>query len=311
MELREISILVNADTYDVSVVVQTSGAGKTRTLVEGLCRRWGFYFTCAANSTLPEGGGSIDLYKAVLSSESGLQDLSGLSEAACREPLNRNRQRAEHRIARVLKARFCFLEFFLRVAHECNITDHNYLRRRWVHLQLNPIALYSSRIIGLTETMSNDIFHTFAMQFGRAPLEYLETGAEWGRIGALLNQAYKKPVIILDEAQQVAQSDKEFFRDTTRILPRSLLRELALVFSLAGSLIVCGTGISLPEVKEATSSAVAKVGATLEVLHDLGGFDERSKIKAYVEYYVPKEVVTERLLDRLCLWLRGRYVERS
>jgi hypothetical protein len=303
-------ILVNDATCDVSVVVQTSGSGKTRTLLEGLCRRWGFYFTCTTNTALVEGNGSRDLYSVAMSSKSRLHYLSGLSDAVCKEALNKNRRQTSHRIACVLKARFRFLESFLQVAQECNITDHNYLRQRWVYLQLSPLALYQSRILLQEELHSFDIFRSFAEQFSGAPPEYLETGTEWDRICTLLKQPYQDPVVILDEAQQVAQSHKEFFRDTAGILPSSIVRELAVAFGSAGSLIVCGTDVPLSEVKEATSSTVAKLGATFKVFRDLGGFDDRNKIKAYVAYYVPEDVVTERLLDRLCLWLQGRYVQR-
>jgi hypothetical protein len=39
--------------------MNTSGSGKTRLLLEGLCSHWGFYFTCSNSGT--NAIGSIDL----------------------------------------------------------------------------------------------------------------------------------------------------------------------------------------------------------------------------------------------------------
>jgi hypothetical protein len=42
--------------------VNTSGSGKTRLLLEGLCKHWGFYFTCVRER---EELGSRDLGQAL------------------------------------------------------------------------------------------------------------------------------------------------------------------------------------------------------------------------------------------------------
>jgi hypothetical protein len=194
-----------------------------------------------------------------------------------------------------LKARFVFLEFFVKVGKELKKTDL-YLRQCWVLLQLRPGLINWS-----------DIFDDLTNWFSHASDKYLQWEPEWSAISNILELPLTNaPLVILDEAQKAAQSHREYFRDSTGQQPQPILRELVVVLSQATTLVISGTGISLHNVEEAISSTVLKPD-TIAKYCLLGGFDNRDKIERYVRQYVPHTVVTTRLLDRLHFWLQGRY----
>jgi hypothetical protein len=293
------NIYFDANTHHPSLVVQPSGAGKSRTLAECLHRHWGLYFTCARDAGTRAGAGSVDLYEAVMSSTMTFRLYRPLREGdeTLRQKRAENLWQAHDQVERVLKARFVFLRFFLKVGKELELSEPH-LRKCWVHLQLNPRLLSGT-----------DIFAHFVTQLNHAPGSDLSWAPEWIDIHATLNlPGGTRPLVILDEAQQAARSHTEYFRDDTGKEPRPILRELVQVLNCYTYLIVSGPGLSMRAVgEESTSSSVSKIAA-MGVVHLHGGFDDSQKIRAYVEAYVPKEVITDRLLDRLYLWLRGRYI---
>ena len=114
------------------MVCNTSGSGKTRLLLKGLSRNWGFYITAR---TQPDGVGSADL-------EFTLEDLGRDLEIITKENHHKvvpsNEKVARRRIHLVLYARFVCFRVFLECAAAMNngITEDD--KRRWLLIQLAP-----------------------------------------------------------------------------------------------------------------------------------------------------------------------------
>jgi hypothetical protein len=93
---------------------------------------------------------------------------------------------------------------------------------------------------------------------------------------------------------------------------RSIIREIAQVFTEPQvDLIVSGTGLSLEELQEALASGVSK--RDVFVFHELGMFDTWTKLKPFIERYVPPSFLQspsrDRLQKRIREYLLGRCVD--
>jgi hypothetical protein len=131
-------------------------------LAECLHRQWGFFFTCNGKAAATLSAGSRDLYSAAMAPNMNVR-LEKLTEGNNNftKKLSQNQWQARHRVERVLKARFVFLKFFVKVGKELKKTDL-YLRQCWVLLQLGPGLINWS-----------DIFDDLTNWFSHASDEYL------------------------------------------------------------------------------------------------------------------------------------------
>ncbi|KAH8917450.1 hypothetical protein BT69DRAFT_1286665 [Atractiella rhizophila] len=124
------------------VLFNTSGSGKTRLLVEGLCQYWGFYFTPDPHPRL----GSVDFSRSVHNVgsyiDAGITFAPNLPNSPNRRrvPLEQNRTIARTVFLSVLLARLLVLEAFLQAGAGIPAVE---LRRRWTYLQLVPSVLQS------------------------------------------------------------------------------------------------------------------------------------------------------------------------
>jgi hypothetical protein len=84
------------------------------------------------------------------------------------------------------------------------------------------------------------------------------------------------------------------------------LRELVKALGRDTYLTIVGTGVSMDDFEDSASYDVSKRGVYAHFCL-LGGFDHRERMERYVRQYVLPAIVTARLLDRLHLWLQGRY----
>ncbi|KAH7872280.1 uncharacterized protein C8R40DRAFT_1117520 [Lentinula edodes] len=328
------------------IFVNTSGAGKTRLVLEHLCTNWGLYLTCHNDSHI----GSKDMSTAISSIEdspsftntlppspsievSGKDDddrgrvlrnkmehfASTLEGHEFSQVLNTNNQLVSCEVLSTLLARFYVLRQFLvtLVEMEEDITQPLHIRN-WLRLQLHPDLL-------LRPDESGDIFAQlrdhimriidFSLPVNEIVLKSLLTDV-LAEIRSILPSDL---VIVLDECQFAAHSLRNAFRSDDWISKRPLLRQIAKclngVFNgnlsdLAVTFIFTGTGLSKNDITDALSSVVAKTPLCKDV-NDTGAFDDIDIQQKYLGEYFPLHIWRSdqfpRLLQRIFRWLQGRH----
>ncbi|KAJ7030663.1 hypothetical protein C8F04DRAFT_1112757 [Mycena alexandri] len=286
----------------VQILLNTSGAGKTRTVLEGLCDLWGLYLTCYVDS---EGCGSADVQRATSRIETDPcfvldlpEDYAGIHKANCAI--------AQRRFGEVLLARLCILEFFCQTAREISggvLTDEH--RKLWVLLQIRPSCLggefdifttLTERITGIGDT---DRVRLVELKMLSLPI--------------LLGT--KNPLYcVVDEVQVAARALPKAFatfdpRKTTR---RSSLRELARALVASGwiSLTLTGTALDKQMIQEIMASPVFKDTLAVTTTH-FGAFNKAEEQIAYLKRFLPPQLAEgdsfQELFHRVPYWLKGRY----
>ncbi|KAK6971483.1 hypothetical protein R3P38DRAFT_721836 [Favolaschia claudopus] len=132
-----------------TVLVNTSGSGKSRLTFEGLCHNWGLYFT--VTSPWVRDLGSQDITSVIETLTSSLEEVP-LSVHSPRQ-LEKNHTIAERCISRALLARLLVFRIFIETAKESGLTEDH--KKRWLMLQLSPFLGTGS-----------DVFQMLAMELG-------------------------------------------------------------------------------------------------------------------------------------------------
>ncbi|KAI3610089.1 hypothetical protein WG66_007347 [Moniliophthora roreri] len=297
----------------------TSGSGKTRTLLEGLCRHWGLYFSCAYDPYI----GSADLATVLRDPLLGsvLKDLDLDDPDHTKQHAN-NLANVNPMFTRVLLARVIFLYYFaLEVTAAKRDSSGLQCKRNWSFLQIYPKLLSAAK--------DTDIFLHFITILRRAKLTQ---DTMQGLLNHFLNDlAQKLPLaqdklfVVVDEAQTAADLHKKAFKSMQEKDHRPILRELVMNWNVLipdkqeawgehpvqSGFIVTGTGIDVKLIKDALSSTVCK-HAQLSEFHNTGVFNVADGSQsAYALQFFPREFTETKegttLLNGMSHWLRGRY----
>lgn len=284
----------------IKFLCNTSGSGKTRLLLEGLSRNWGFYLTAR---TQPEEVGSSDLENVLRDLEWRLENITDKNlDTALKE----NEKKVERRFRQLLYARYVCFRVFLECAAAIDggITENHKIR--WLLIQLAPVTLLKRP----------DIFLTLTQLVGTASSGYLggATIEESSTITQLLPQP-STLFCVLDEAQVLTKNSGYFRSDTHPATDRPILRPIIHTWNtILPDLIVSGTGISMQEVERVINSVVVKPGGP-ETVTEIGGFDDENDQRAYLEQYCPPgyldKPLGKEIVSRVGYWLRGRFVSNS
>src|ERR1700733_12936711 len=126
-------------------ICNTSGSGKTRRMLEGLARYWGFYFVAIPDIN---GVGVRDLRDAldnVTQYSEWVSDLNLIKyeERAAQQEVNR--WIVSKHLRRVLAARVIVFELFLQLAMEAHGSLQEKHKRIWLFFQLSDNLDPSSR----------------------------------------------------------------------------------------------------------------------------------------------------------------------
>ncbi|KAI5891703.1 uncharacterized protein SCHCODRAFT_02505094 [Schizophyllum commune H4-8] len=267
-----------------TIIINGAGTGKTRLLFEGLSTRWGLYLPCVSGPSAP---GSLDL-------NTGLLQLSSLSarkdapKAQTGDLDSRSAGILRRIFTQILLSRLTLFELYLRHAP---LDDPN-VRMRWLRFQLFPSAK-------LCYDMFDDFFR--AISEHDASMEYLEGRIRDAIFGIRSLLGHDEPIYcVVDDAQRAHLQSLAGPGPTTALRQMLLVWESfdAMTFVLAGQPFDC--------------SHFHNSGATpYRVWTDTGFFDGDEEQRRYVRRYLPPDLQstqsTEKLLDRICLWLRGRY----
>ncbi|KAI3615614.1 hypothetical protein WG66_011849 [Moniliophthora roreri] len=311
------------------LLVNVSGSGKTRIVLEGLSRNWGFYFICQDDGTSI---GSQDLpiamqhrlknhplFKEILPEDPSSSDV-------LKDQLAYNCDIANRIFAEVLLARLVVFEQFLDSMkldmekpenRDCGISTY---RERWLTLQARP---------GLLEC-DDDIFASLveAMHLESQSLQTLKSEVSRVRDSILKKLAVydtSRFFLVIDEAQVAATTFPHAFRSAEQNLKggvgrkdRPVLRQIihgwtellkVSATKTCASYVITGTGVSLLDITEAVASSTGKKSG-FATAYLTGAFDSAEDQRAYIEKYIPEVILNSEigkiLAERMWFWFRGR-----
>jgi hypothetical protein len=280
-------------------ICNASGAGKTRLLLEGLHKNWGFYFTARPQ---PDGVGSSDLEKVL--EKFGSARLSVIPDEHPSPTLRANREDAYRQFHMILYARVFIFLVYLQCAFEMpgGITEAH--KGRWLLIQLVPNILPNN----------GDAFDEFTKLLAGASTSDIKR-----RIVMALDNIRKlvpdsKLFCVLDEAQVPTNQFSEYFRSESDPKERRpILREIIRAWKESfPNLIISGTGISMREMEKVLASAVAKERKEPKTETKLGAFDTGETQQKYLELYLPPgflgTAIGQKVASRAAYWLHGRCV---
>ncbi|KAG6908568.1 hypothetical protein DXG01_004126 [Tephrocybe rancida] len=291
-------------------LVNTSGSGKTRLLLEGLCHSWGFYFTSFVDSSLL---GSSDVQNSIrqyVPDSTGFE--STLPLAGYESALTKNRRIASQVFSQLFLARLLVFNQFVDVMKELGSSeDTTVYKHRWLLLQLQPRLVHSKVW---------DIFDDITRKLSNASESYINTTTQklLGRVRQLCvdTNAQQTPIFcVLDEAQYAATQHASAFRSENGNAQRPILREIVRAWEGQTSgqgifMVVAGTGISKDVVDQAMASAIMKE-SKYRWCSDTGAFDDPLIQHQYLGKFLPTAFLASasgrRLMERAWYWLHGRH----
>ncbi|KXN84651.1 hypothetical protein AN958_12029 [Leucoagaricus sp. SymC.cos] len=298
-------------------LVNTSGSGKTRLLLEGLCDKWGLYFTSTIDSSLL---GSSDVQNSINSyvpdSPEFRERLPSAHASNFKQALQSNQTAARHVFRRVLLSRLIIFHHFVGIMERerTPFSPLDVYRERWLLLQLQP---------RLAHPNIWDIFDVLTCKLAEASDRFvsMQTQALLERIRNLCSDKLdatqdETPIFcVLDEAQYAATRLASSFRSDRNGCHRPILREIVRAWQeqtlgRGVFMIVAGTGLSKDVVDQTMASAIMK-DSRYRWCSDTGAFATVRSQQRYIAKYLPESLLEstsgKRLLDRLWYWLHGRH----
>jgi hypothetical protein len=298
------------------VVINTSGSGKTRLGLHGLCQSWGLYCVIKQAS---DGIGSEDFWHLV----SGLDQSHGYRSAKSLGVRNDGaalhmHQKVERRVLQFLLARLLLLNLFITEASKCEgglrPSEHRLL---WVLLQARP-----------TDMLNEDPFVELADTLRIASAEDLKAQIkeEYAKLIPILETVNhpatgmptRRPLYcFLDEIQMTTTIRMGEYRSDDQKSERPILRPIwqTLTDMLKSSemlLILSGTALNEKSLLNVLDSSVFKFNPFV-FQKDIGAFDDPNSQSQYIEHYLPYEqsAARQEFLKRVWGWCRGRFAGES
>jgi hypothetical protein len=275
----------------------TSGSGKTRLLLEGLWRNWGFYITASSDS---DNIGSSDLQE-ILQDMRERRRLIRLDENNLSEALNTNRDVAIRRFHLLFYVRVLTFRIFLECAAAMPGGISDIHKGKWLLLQLAPWTLVQGDIFIGEIRILGGTSDEFLIEHIQNELQSIEHF-----IGS------RRLFCVLDEAQITTDQFFEYFSSNNEtITPQSILPQIIGAWlSRVSGLIVSGTRVSN---QQPPGSLVAKDSDTeLSFVTDIGAFDNPEKQRRYLEQYFPPDFLDSEegnsVVARIGCCLHGRYI---
>ncbi|PVF94285.1 hypothetical protein CPB86DRAFT_49855 [Serendipita vermifera] len=300
------------------LLLNTSGAGKTRFLLDGLCSRWGFYFVGLPDSA---GIGSSDLAKFIKE----LDDAKRYKNTDKARKVDRNnlpafdhmQNVAQLRFLQLLLARFLILNLLIEQAKLSGGIHQNH-RRLWVLLQVQPYRFSKMLTEDLFLMIARELEFTSANELkDRISKQHTKLQNDMEDVMDPDTGSYEKPPVycILDEAQVTStQRLGEFRSKENKLVEHPVLREIWLAWTtvLAAPkirIIISGTNIDIEQIKSTLASSHLKMNP-LFIHSTLGGFDDSESQAKFIKHYILAawdEQKWKEFLIRSFAWFRGRY----
>jgi predicted HTH domain antitoxin len=281
-------------------VFNTSGSGKTRLLLEGLCRNWGFYITGSFDAYLRLG--SRDLSVGMEYYLYGNSEFAALPDDGAQAQNVTNTRLAKILALSVFGSRALILQRFRKLGEVELKMPKDELQRRWTYLQIHPQALHGE-----------DIFRRLS--------SILWQSSKLNEIERVISQSLDIcPVfLILDEAQSLTNSDNSKYflaRDSDMSTKCSILKPLLKTWYLVAdvTVILSGTGLSIDVIEKSVASPQTP-RPHWSVYSNVGAFWDKDVHTEYIRQNVwpnvpldALDIAQQSLLDRAWRWLRGRFV---
>ncbi|KAK2467560.1 hypothetical protein APHAL10511_000415 [Amanita phalloides] len=308
-----------------TILVNTSGSGKTRLLLEGLCQNWGLYFTSSVDSSHL---GSHDIEQTIqttIPNDPGFcATLPSPTKPDYQSKLAHNEKLAGRVFKRVFLARLLIFDLFIATMHKVRVGNSNLpmdeFKRRWLLLQIQPSILPAS-----FDVFANLTHILLAHSDVSVDMKIREMlGCIRNALSPSCGSSTPTPTsgrmplyCIIDEAQFAATKHTSAFRSShpNDAIPRPVLRPLiqtisALTVGQRVFLIIAGTGLSQSTVDATVASAVMKE-SRYRWCSDIGSFGGWCGMSTWVRRFVPDWVFNgsrgERLKERMGYWLNGRH----
>lgn len=298
----------------VRTLINTSGSGKTRLLLEGLIRNWGFYFTSRVNEDSPFGSEDIsEIVENGIPTSYEFYESPGTETAqGCpNDAYDRNTRIARRHMLRVIKARLIVFEYFCSAMKRMFPSrDVNEFKLHWLFLQLLPNEILGGDVFKSLSEMLNDASSDYYTEHITNPSGFYHRVK--GELGI------KNLISVLDDAQILVTKLSGRFQSESygSFRPRPVLKPI--VESLQKlrhtPIIVSGTCLSLQLLSEPVVWEFC-TPALFPTITKLKAFDNFEKQRNFIRRYVPEHILEtesgKEFLERAWIWVRGRYVVTS
>ena len=285
-----------------SHLFNTSGSGKTRLILDGLCKNWGFYVSCRPKVIGPRGSSDFRVTTETIS------DMSGWNTKG--EVGDENARLADRGFSMLLLARIYVLSRFLEAVPVKERLDNT--RRRWVFLQIMP-ASFNGRAdiftVILQSLRSGD--GSSVLKLAR---EFLQKCRDNTRLFG------STPLYLAaDEAQEGLTIHKDLYRSTSGNHRRPVLHAFYRFLDgteLFSGFIIAGTGLSMTQLERSVGSiSAARVGRPpvvfTDTVHFTGDESDMAQKNYILRYLGMLGDKSDRLLERILYWFHGRYLHLS
>ncbi|EJD41577.1 hypothetical protein AURDEDRAFT_186521 [Auricularia subglabra TFB-10046 SS5] len=281
---------------DHLLLVNASGTGKTRLVLETLYQHWGLYFTAYRNSISdPYGSGDVALMLRQFI-EQVLHERIPLPKKRNAQPppeLLKNKAIVANAVDDILFARLAVLDLFLKVVSDVGLSDTD-ARRKWFWLQVRP-----TDIVGL------DVFDYAVGLFSALPRD--EATHLLDRL--LRDHSERFAFVAIDEAQALChwQYQSAFARTDLRT-SRPLMGELLVCLGSRlqrSRLIACGVEIDPDMFYDAVEESTSSI-RTCRKFSSLGRFDDLEDVRHYMTHFLGDKLPA-RNVELAHRWFRGRH----
>ncbi|EJD42050.1 hypothetical protein AURDEDRAFT_168841 [Auricularia subglabra TFB-10046 SS5] len=273
------------------LLVNASGSGKTRIVLETLSRHWGFYLGSDLDYTVNPYG-SQDFPNMVSNLALRVRDVPMTPRKERLFSLEQNYQLVATHMRQVVLARLLVFDHYVALVKQHRIDDAD-ARVKWLWLQLRPIEL-----------VGRDIFRSV-----HAKLHAWSEETLMARIRELVTKHQPKlEFIAIDEAQIPAAQGPGSFLDskhrTHQPLLHGLITYLASTFTTSRC-IVSGTQVPLSLMEDAISVSGHLV-KDVNPFTNLGDFGDLSRTSQYLQHFLGPGLSADEcaIAHR---WLRGRH----
>ncbi|KAG6815727.1 hypothetical protein H0H87_011943, partial [Tephrocybe sp. NHM501043] len=311
----------------IPILLNTSGAGKTRLVVKGLCKNWGFYFTCQRKS---DKIGSSNL-QTILGARWGHLVSQGLKAVLPAIPegkgpkdtvegavnfmttLENNKRIGFRCFAAALYARIlvfaCFLEVVLPQISREGFTIPK-LRKMWLFMQTDMDLLRRGQGDDLFDELSGILCTIDDATTVRHDIQTLLSSCRAALTN--LDPANGEIYCAIDEAQAAVDAFPVAFRDQHYHKARpALCTFIASWLCFDFSIIITGTSLKHDEILDALSSTLAKHEDINGGVTGMGSWvDSPTKVERYLARYIPRSYLGtgsgKALVSHASYWLYGR-----
>ncbi|KAJ3864820.1 hypothetical protein EV359DRAFT_81072 [Lentinula novae-zelandiae] len=283
-------------------LINTSGSGKTKLLFEGLCLHWGFYFSCAIDSSDLGGGDFVLAIDDLESNRDWTGHLPFSSSPRYTTNLQNNIKTVFRLNSEALLARLLVFKMYLQACSKEGFRhDH---RRHWLESQIFPHTLASSF----------EPYGKLKREIARAEVDdsvideaITRTLEDIQRIWDISPGEFF--YIVIDEANVGCQKHSGAFEDEYGRYPllkeiiRSLQRRMG---HLPVRFVVAGTIIPREHFQSSSGE-----WDNFHWCSDTGCFDDPENHRRYISEFLPpqfeKSDTGQLLINRIWHWLRGRH----